>query len=105
MYSAPILHNMIRLCNFAIKFFDFLSKLYNNTCVHLTDPADCGIPVIVNGSVNYTTTVAESTATYQCGTGLIPVGVITAVCMRNGKWVPDPAEVGCRPPGNVDMRY
>ena len=62
-------------------------------------PADCGIPLIVNGSVNYTTTVEGSTATHQCGTGLLPVGVVTAICMENGEWAPDPADVGCRLPG------
>ena len=49
--------------------------------------------------MNYTTTVEGSTATYQCGTGLIPEGVITAVCMENGEWAPDTAEVECRLPG------
>ena len=49
--------------------------------------------------MNYTTTVEGSTATYQCGTGLVPEGVITAVCMENGKWDPDPARTRCRLPG------
>ena len=57
------------------------------------------MPVIVNGSVNYTTTVKGSNATYQCDTGLIPVGVVPAVCMENGKWTPNPADAGCRLPG------
>ena len=46
--------------------------------------------------MNYTITIEGSIATYQCCTGLIPVGVITAVCMENGEWAPDP---GCRLPG------
>ena len=66
---------------------------------HLPYPADCGIPVVIDGSVNYTSTVEGSTATYQCDTGLIPEGVITAVCMENGKWAPDPIIMGCRLPG------
>ena len=49
--------------------------------------------------MNYTTTVEGSTATYQCDVGLVPVGVITAVCMENGEWVPDTAGVECRLPG------
>ena len=48
--------------------------------------------------MNYTTTVEGSTATYQCDTGLIPVGVITAMCMENGEWDPDPVRTGCRLP-------
>ena len=66
---------------------------------HLPYPADCGIPVVIDGSVNYTSTVEGSIATYQCDTGLIPEGVITAVCMENGKWAPDPIIMGCRLPG------
>ena len=66
---------------------------------HLPYPADCGIPVIVNGSMNYTTAIEGSIATYQCDTELIPVGVITAVCVENGEWAPDPADAGCRLPG------
>ena len=46
--------------------------------------------------MNYTITIEGSIATYQCYTGPIPVGVITAVCMENGEWAPDP---GCRLPG------
>ena len=79
--------------------------LYSNThvlatciCGNLSYPVQCGIPVIVNGAVNYTTTVEGSTATYQCDTGLIPEGAVTAMCMENGEWAPDPARVGCRLP-------
>ena len=49
--------------------------------------------------MNSTTTVEGSNATYQCDTGLIPIGVMTAVCMENGKWAPDPARTRCRLPG------
>ena len=49
--------------------------------------------------MNYTTTVVGSTATYQCGTGLVPDGVITAMCMENREWDPDPVGTGCRLPG------
>ena len=68
------------------------------TCGHLSCPADCGIPVIVNGSVNYTTTVEGSIATYQCDVGLIPEDVVMAMCMGNGGWDPDPVRRGCRLP-------
>ena len=61
------------------------------------------MPVIVNGSVNYTTTVEGSTATYQCDVGLVPEGVMTSVCMANGKWATDPAEAGCRQPGRWEI--
>ena len=49
--------------------------------------------------MNYTTTVEGSIAIYQCDTGLIPVGVVTAICMESGEWAPDPANAGCRLPG------
>ena len=68
-------------------------------CDHLPNPADCGIPIVIGGSVSYTTTVEGSTTTYQCDTGLVPVGVIIAVCMENGEWDPDPVRAGCRLPG------
>ena len=70
------------------------------TCGHIAYPVDCGTPVIFNGSVSYTTTVEGSTATYQCHTGLIPVGMTTTMCMENGEWAPDPADAGCRLPGS-----
>ena len=79
-------------------YCDCLVVLVTCTCAHLSYPADCGMPVIANGFVNYTTTVEGSTATYQCDTGLIPVGVMTAMCMENREWAPDPAEAGCRLP-------
>ena len=46
--------------------------------------------------MDYTATVEGSTATYQCGTGLIPEGVVTAMCMENGEWAPDSAGIGCK---------
>ena len=78
-------------------------RLSTKACGHLSCPADCGIPVIINGSVNYTTTVEGSITTYQCDTGLIPEGVVTAECMENEEWAPDPAEVGCRLPGRYEI--
>ena len=49
--------------------------------------------------MSYTTTVEGSTATYQCDMGLLPDGIMTAVCMENREWDPDPADAGCRLPG------
>ena len=60
--------------------------------------ADCGLPVIISGSVNYTTTVEESIATYRCDVGLVPRVVVAAVCTGTGDWDPDPANAGCRLP-------
>ena len=68
-------------------------------CGHFSYPADCGIPIIANGSVNYTTTIEGSTANYQCDVGLVPEGVMMSICMVNGEWAPDLAEAGCRQPG------
>ena len=84
------------LCRGTQIYHDCLTSF---TSGHLSYPADCGIPIIVDGSLKYTTTVEGSTATYQCDMGFVPEGVMTSICMESGEWAPDPAEVECTQPG------
>ena len=34
--------------------------------------------------------------TFQCSPGLVPSQQMMSVCMANGRWTPDPAELVCR---------
>ena len=33
--------------------------------------------------------------TFQCSPGLVPSQQMISVCMANGRWTPDPAELVC----------
>ena len=63
--------------------------------------ANCGVPVPPdNGTiVNYTSTLEGSVVNYQCNPGFGPLGEMSAVCVANGSWRPDPADVACRKVG------
>ena len=40
--------------------------------------------------------------TFQCSPGLVPSQQMISVCMANGRWTPDPAELVCRgKPGGI----
>ena len=48
---------------------------------------DCGKPrKLINGYVNYTSTLFESTAVYRCKPGYQLVGKVTIVCLSHGQW-------------------
>ena len=62
---------------------------------NITFSVNCGVPRHPgNGTiVNYTSTVEGSVLLYQCNPGFSPVGVMTAMCSTDGRWIPD---VTCR---------
>ena len=63
-------------------------------------PADCGDPSPpMNGFVMpYDSTLEGSQIVFQC---LVPSQQMMSVCMADGNWTPDPAELVCREPGIV----
>ena len=68
-----------------------MANFFNST-------ADCGaLPLPVNGSLLQTITTEGSVAVFQCDPGFVPEGEMTAVCGRNGRWIPDPGGITCSP--------
>lgn len=62
----------------------------------LTHAVDCGVPEPpMNGSVVYTRTTEGANLTFDCDIFFFPVDTPTAVCTREGVWVPLPAEYNC----------
>ena len=62
--------------------------------------ADCGaLPLPVNGFLlpPYTNTTEGSVAAFQCDSGFVPEGVMTAVCESDGQWTPNSGNVICSP--------
>ena len=63
---------------------------------------DCGVPASpTNGTIAYNTTTEGSQATFQCRAGLVPGGVMTAVCEDSGgvnRWSPNPGDLSCSQP-------
>ena len=62
--------------------------------------ADCGAPPPpVNGYLlqPHTNTTEGSMVVFQCDSGFVPEGVMTAVCGRDGQWFPDPGGITCSP--------
>ena len=50
----------------------------------------------INGSVNYTTTMEGSQATYRCDNGFIPYEQFKTTCCETGpEWFPDSMELVC----------
>ena len=67
---------------------------------HFNPTADCGAPSPpVNGSLlqPYTNTTESSVVVFQCDSGFVPEGEMTAVCGSDGQWTPDPGGVTCSP--------
>ena len=66
---------------------------------HFNPTADCGAPAPpMNGSMqSYTNTTEGSVVVFQCDSGFVPEGEITAVCGRDSRWTPDPGDVTCSP--------
>ena len=66
--------------------------------VYFTAPVvDCGEPQppISGTLISIPNTVAASEVIFQCNDGLFPRGQLTAVCMSDGRWSPDPTNVEC----------
>ena len=53
-----------------------------------------------NISLSFNSTLDGSLLTYRCATGLVPGQEKTAVCHKNGSWVPDPVQHICSTPGS-----
>ena len=51
--------------------------------------------ITLNGSVTFTTTTYNSSATFMCRSGLVPSDVCTSI----GEWEPDPSTLECGDPG------
>ena len=60
----------------------------------------CGDPTPPsNGSIgDYESTVESTEVNYQCDDGLVPGGEMMSICLANGTWIPDPAELECVEP-------
>ena len=58
---------------------------------------DCREPVFNNSriAVKYTTTLEDSTLTYDCREGFLPRASLIAICYHNGSWVPNPTYHTC----------
>ena len=62
--------------------------------------ADCGAPPPpVNGDLMqpHTNTTEGSVVVFQCDSGFVPEGEMTAVCGSDGQWTPNPGSVTCSP--------
>ena len=59
---------------------------------------DCGVPSSVTGVIvnPYESTIVGSMITYHCDAGLVPNRTITATCMSNGQWHPNPISHTCQ---------
>ena len=59
--------------------------------------ADCGAPPPpVSGSVqSHTNTTEGSVVVFQCNSGFVPEGEMTAMCESDGQWTPNPGGVTC----------
>ena len=61
----------------------------------------CVLPIRnSNLSLSFNSILDGSLVTYRCATGLVPGQEKTAVCHKNGSWVPDPAQHICSIPGS-----
>ena len=60
--------------------------------------ADCGDPTLpMNGVVMaYDSTLEGSQIVFQCSPGFVPSQQMMSVCMADGNWTPNPAELECR---------
>ena len=60
--------------------------------------ADCGDPSPpLNGFVMaYDSTLEDSQIVFQCNPGFTPSRQMMSVCMADGIWTPNPAELECR---------
>ena len=70
-------------------------------------PADCGDPSPpINGFVMaYNSILEGSQIVFQCSPGFVPSQQMMSVCMADGIWTPNPAELLCREPGIVMKQY
>ena len=60
-----------------------------------TAALDCGTPNETNnGTISWSTTVFNSTATYSCHKGFSIVGNMTIFCQDNGNWSESPVCLG-----------
>ena len=66
-----------------------------------TYAVDCALPRNNNISLSFISTLDGSVLAFRCVTGLIPRDEQTAVCHKNGSWVPDPVEYNCFIPGKL----
>ena len=70
---------------------------------------NCGVPSSATGVIvdPYESTSEGSMITYHCDDGLVPNRTITAICMSNGQWHPNPISHTCQLPsaGDVTIFY
>jgi len=67
-------------------------------CSHAASTVDCGDPNNASSEVivQYTSTRVNSVIFYQCRQSGFAPSNLSAVCMENGEWSPDPSQVVCR---------
>ena len=68
---------------------------------------DCGVPSSASGVIvdPYENIIEGSIITYHCDDGLVPNRTITATCMSNGQWHPNPISHTCQLPSAGDVTY
>ena len=66
---------------------------------------DCGVPSSATGVIvdPYESIIEGSIITYHCDDGLVPNRTITATCMSNGQWHPNPISHTCQLPSAGDV--
>ena len=72
-------------------------SLWVDSSLFTAPVVDCGEPQLpINGTlISIPNTVEASEVIFQCNDGLFPREQLTAICMSNGRWSPDPASVEC----------
>ena len=68
---------------------------------------NCGVPSSAAGVIvdPYESTIEGSMITYHCDDGLVPNRTITATCMSNGQWHPNPISHTCQLPSTGEATY
>ena len=64
---------------------------------HFLPSANCSDPTVpTDGRIDpYHSTTEGAEIFFRCNPGFVPAGRMTAVCMSDGRWNPDPAGHGC----------
>ena len=65
---------------------------------------NCGTPDDVDTStvqIDYNSTWKNSVLHFRCKEGLLPTELLTATCLENGRWSPDPANHTCAAPSGI----
>ena len=77
--------------------YKFLLKIKNYSLKKIVKLGRCPIPAApINGSISpVTIRIVDSTVTFQCDLGYEPTELMTATCMNDLTWNPDPESIVC----------